>query len=83
MPLSLMIMPLSLKNIERETKLGLSSILWVRCVRGELNSVPTSKTHRKKQKGRPLYYVNTKSATGLLHAMLSIVSVQRTECNMW
>ena len=51
------IMPLSLKNIERETKLGLSSILWVRCVCGELNSVATSKTHGKKQKGRPLYDV--------------------------
>ena len=75
------IMPLSLKNIERETKLGLSSILWVRCVCGELNSVATSKNHGKKQKGRPLYDVNTKLATGLLHAGLSIVSVQRfLEC---
>ena len=73
--------PLRLKNIECETKLGLSSLLYVRCVCGELNKVPTSKSHGEKQRGRSLYDVNTKLATGLIHAGLSIVSVQRLlEC---
>ena len=72
---------LNLKNVESETKLGLASILWVRCVCGELNKVPTSKSHSKGQKGRPLYDVNTKLASALIHAGLSIVAIQRLfEC---
>ena len=73
---------LSLLNIERETRVGLSSILWVRCAScGEMNKIYTSKTHEHKQQGRPIFDINTKLATGLIHSGLSIASVQRfLEC---
>ena len=73
---------LNLQNIETETRIGLGSILWVRCDScGELNKIYTNKTHEQKGRGRPVFDVNTKLATALIHAGLSVVSVQRLlEC---
>ncbi len=57
--------PLNLANTETETKDGLASILYVRCECGLINSVPTSKSHKKiGGRGRPVYNVNTKAALG-------------------
>ena len=69
-------LPLHLKNIESETRVGLGSVLWVRCECGEVNSVNTSKEHGK-SKGMPLYDVNTKFASGLIHSGVSFVAGKR------
>ena len=47
------------------------------CSCGELNRVPTGKCHRGKEKGMPIYDVNTKVATGMLHAGMPATSVER------
>ena len=69
-------LPLHLKDTECETRIGLGSMLWVRCECGELNRVNTSERHGKK-KGTPSYDVNTKLASGLIHSGVSFVAGQR------
>ena len=68
---------LDLRNTESETRSGLGSLLWVRCTCGELNRVPTGKSHREKDKGPPIYDVNSKMATAMIHAGLSSTAVER------
>ena len=68
---------MTLGNIEKETRVGLSSISWVRCAScGDMNNIYTSKTHEQKKQGLPIFHINAKLATGLINSGLSVVSVQ-------
>ena len=44
---------LDLRNTVSETRSGLGCLLWVRCSCGELNRVPTGKSHIEREKGSP------------------------------
>ncbi|KAL5019190.1 hypothetical protein ScPMuIL_004912 [Solemya velum] len=61
---------LQLHRITEERRYGLSSLLYVECVCGTLNSITTSKSHHAKEskRGVPAYDVNTKAALGMYHA---------------
>ena len=59
---------LDLRNTIIERQIGLGSVLLVKCECGEMNRVRTGKVHREKNKGVPIFYMNTKVAEGMLHA---------------
>ena len=69
-------LPQDLRNIERETRCGLGSILYIRCRCGILNSVKTCRTHQS-SKGRPVFDVNTACAAAMIHAGMSHASLQK------
>ena len=66
---------LDLRNTIIERQIGLGSVLLVKCECGEMNRVRTGKTHREKNKGVPIFDMNTKVAEGMLHAGLSQTAV--------
>ena len=69
-------LPQDLRNVERETRSGFGSILYIRCACGVLNSVKTCRTHQS-SKGRPVFDVNTASAAAMVHAGMSHASLQK------
>ena len=59
--------PLQLSNCWKETVSGLGSFLYITCREdncGEINVYHTSKVHRVSDRGRPVFDVNTKLASG-------------------
>ena len=68
---------LDLRNTISETRIGLTSVLWNQCECGELNKIHTGTCHREKNKGLPIYDVNTKMAEGILHGGLSFTGAER------
>ena len=59
--------------------MGLSSLLWVTCREcGELNKVPTGKSHKVQGSKKKLVYdVNTKHASAMVHAGMGASSLNR------
>lgn len=55
---------LSLHNIDRETRCGFGSTLYINCSCGTINSATTNKSHWSGNRGSEVFYINTKSATG-------------------
>ena len=74
-------LPQNLNNTEKETRSGLGSLLWVRCVCGFLNKVKTSKCRKVSEKAFS-FDVNTKAAAGMIHAGMNYNELKRFTSNL-
>ena len=74
-------LPQNLNNTEKETRSGLGSLLWVRCVCGFLNKVKTFKCRKVSEKAFS-FDVNTKAAAGMIHAGMNYNELKRFTSNL-
>ena len=70
---------LNLVDIIKETRSGYGSWLEIKCACGASNKVATDTTHRNSIKGpgRPIFYINTKISSAMLHTGFSSTTTGR------